>query len=92
MYVANEQGGSVTMYHAIHHPINWLLEPKQSLSTLPTDFKGTNACAEIRLHPSNRFLRRQIGGSKRPAPGIMSRDDACEVKVDADRFVERDHP
>lgn len=55
-YVANEQGSSVTMYHAILNPINWLLRPNQTLSTLPADFKGTNACAEIRLHPSNRFL------------------------------------
>jgi 6-phosphogluconolactonase len=56
VYVANEQGSSVTMYHAILNPINWLLQPKQTLSTLPADFQGTNACAEIRLHPSNRFL------------------------------------
>lgn len=55
-YVANEQGGSVTMYHGIFNPINWLLQPKQTLSTLPQDFRGTNACAEIRLHPSNRYL------------------------------------
>jgi 6-phosphogluconolactonase len=55
-YVANEEGSSVTMYHAILNPINWLLQSKQTLSTLPADFKGTNACAEIRLHPSNRFL------------------------------------
>jgi 6-phosphogluconolactonase len=55
-YVVNEQGSSVTMYHAILNPINWLLESKQTLSTLPVDFKGTNACAEIRLHPSHRFL------------------------------------
>ena len=55
-YVVNEQGGSVTMYHAILNPINWLLEPKQTLSTVPAGFKGTNACAEIKRHPSNRFL------------------------------------
>lgn len=55
-YVVNEQGGSITMYHAILNPINWLLQSKQTLSTLPADFKGTNACAEIRLHPSHRFL------------------------------------
>ena len=55
-YVVNEQGGSVTMYHAILNPFNWLLRSKQTLSTLPEDFEGTNACAEIRLHPSNRFL------------------------------------
>jgi 6-phosphogluconolactonase len=55
-YVANEQGGSVTVYDVILNGINWLLDPKQTVSTLPADFKGTNACAEIRLHPSNRFL------------------------------------
>jgi 6-phosphogluconolactonase len=55
-YVANEQGGSVTMYHVILNPINWLLQPKQTITTLPADFRGTNACAEIRLDPSNRFL------------------------------------
>jgi 6-phosphogluconolactonase len=56
VYVANEQGGSVTTYHATLNPINWLLQPQQTLSTLPAAFKGENACAEIRLHPSNRFL------------------------------------
>ena len=55
-YVVNEQGGSVTMYHAILNPINWLLEAKQAISTLPAEYKATNACAEIRLHPSNRYL------------------------------------
>jgi 6-phosphogluconolactonase len=55
-YVANEQGGSVTVYHAVLNPLNWFLEPKQTLSTVPAGFKGTNACAEIRLHPSSRFL------------------------------------
>jgi 6-phosphogluconolactonase len=44
------------MYHAILNPINLGLYAKQTLATLPADFKGTNACAEIRLHPSNRFL------------------------------------
>ena len=55
-YVVNEQGGSVTMYFAILNPINWLLQAQQTLSTLPADYQGTNACAEIRLHPSNRLL------------------------------------
>ena len=31
------------------------LRALQTLSTLPNDFKGTNACAEIKLHPSGRF-------------------------------------
>ena len=28
----------------------------QTVSTLPKGFQGTNACAEIRSHPSGRFL------------------------------------
>jgi 6-phosphogluconolactonase len=53
-YVVNEQGGSVTLYRESLG--EWRFEPKQTLSTLPANFKGTNACAEIHLHPSNRFL------------------------------------
>src|SRR5262249_23311711 len=33
-YVANEQGGSVTVYRVILNPINWLLDAKQTISTL----------------------------------------------------------
>jgi 6-phosphogluconolactonase len=53
-YVANEQGGSVTAYAL--DPKAGTLGPLQTVSTLPKDFTGTNACAEIRVHPSGRFL------------------------------------
>jgi serine/threonine-protein kinase len=53
-YVANEQGGSVTAY-AFDTNIG-TLKPLQTLSTLPQDFQGTNACAEIKLHPNGRSL------------------------------------
>jgi 6-phosphogluconolactonase len=53
-YVANEQGGSVTAYAL--GPEAGTLRPLQTVSTLPKDFKGTNACAEIRIHPSRKFL------------------------------------
>jgi len=32
------------------------LKPLQKISTLPEDFKGTNTCAEVQVHPSGRFL------------------------------------
>jgi len=53
-YVANEQGGSVTAYAL--DPKAGTLSPLQTVSTLPKDFQGTNACAEIRVHPSRKFL------------------------------------
>ena len=33
-----------------------MLEPRQSISTLPQDFQGSNTAAEIRVHPSGKFL------------------------------------
>ena len=32
------------------------LKPLQTVSTLPQDFKGTNACAEIKVHPGGKAL------------------------------------
>jgi len=32
------------------------LKPLQTLTTLPSGFKSTNAFAEIQLHPSGRLL------------------------------------
>jgi 6-phosphogluconolactonase len=53
-YVANEQGGSVTAY--AFDPKGGTLRPLQTVSTLPEGFRGVNACAEIRIHPSGKFL------------------------------------
>jgi 6-phosphogluconolactonase len=53
-YVANEQGGSVTAHS--FDPKRGTLRPLQTVSTLPKDFRGSNACAEVRVHPSGKFL------------------------------------
>jgi 6-phosphogluconolactonase len=52
-YVDNEQGSSVTTY-ALDGKAG-TLEALQTVSTLPPGFRGTNACAEIKVHPSGRF-------------------------------------
>jgi dipeptidyl aminopeptidase/acylaminoacyl peptidase len=53
-YVSNEQGSGVTAY-ALDTKAG-TLRPLQTLSTLPKEFRDTNACAEIKVHPSGRFL------------------------------------
>jgi 6-phosphogluconolactonase len=53
-YIDNEQGSSVTAYR-LDSKVG-TLKPFQTVTTLPTSFKGLNACAEIRIHPSGRFL------------------------------------
>jgi 6-phosphogluconolactonase len=53
-YVINEQGSSVTGYRLDESAGG--LSPLQTITTLPTGFQGTNACAEIKVHPSGKFL------------------------------------
>jgi 6-phosphogluconolactonase len=53
-YVANEQGGSVTAYKFDKGA--GTLAPLQTVSTLPANFRDTNACAEIKIHPNGKWL------------------------------------
>ncbi len=54
VYAINELNGTITQYE-------WSadlgqLRPLQTVDTLPSDFSECNICAEVLLHPSNRFL------------------------------------
>ncbi|MDE3000664.1 MAG: lactonase family protein [Gemmatimonadota bacterium] len=54
VYASNEQGSSVTAFSL--DTGSGVLEPVQTLSTLPEGFRGENTCAQIHMHPSGRFL------------------------------------
>jgi 6-phosphogluconolactonase len=53
-YIDNEQGGSVTTYGL--NKTSGSLHALQTVSTLPSDFGERNACAEIKIHPTGKFL------------------------------------
>jgi len=53
-YVSNEQGGSVTAYR--FEKASGSLQAMQTVTTLPNGFSERNACAEIKIHPTGRFL------------------------------------
>ena len=53
-YAITEMGSTLIAYD--YAPDSGALTPRQSVSTLPPDFKGASTGAEIRLHPSGRFL------------------------------------
>ena len=52
-YIDNEQSSSVTAYLLAG---DGSLQPGTTVSTLPADFRGSNSTAEIKVHPSGRFL------------------------------------
>jgi 6-phosphogluconolactonase len=53
-YVLSELASSVTVFD--YDPVRAAFIWQQTISTLPPDFTGTNTTAEIRIHPSGRFL------------------------------------
>lgn len=54
LYCINERGSTVTAF--AYDRERGALRELQTLSTLPDGFEGRNACADIHLHPSGRFL------------------------------------
>jgi 6-phosphogluconolactonase len=53
-YVVAEMGNTVTVFS--NDAASGRLQPLQTVTTLPKDFKGRNDDAEIQLHPSGKFL------------------------------------
>ena len=54
VYVINELFSTVTVYS--YDSRDAFTQLRQTISTLPSGFKGTNTDAEIALHPNGRFL------------------------------------
>lgn len=52
-FTSDEQGNSITAYR--FDPASGL-KPVQTLSTLPADFKGSNTTAEVKVHPTGKFV------------------------------------
>jgi 6-phosphogluconolactonase len=52
-FTSNETGSSITAYRV---ESNGSLRPAQTLSTLPADFQGKNTTAEVKVHPSGKFV------------------------------------
>lgn len=54
MYVINELSNSVTFFD--YDPDTGILIERQTIPTLPKDFKGKSYCADLKITPDGRFL------------------------------------
>lgn len=52
-FSSDESGNSITAYR---YDVGSGLKPVQTLSTLPEDFKGSNSTAEVKVHPTGKFV------------------------------------
>ncbi len=53
-FVINELDCTITSLQ--FNGIDFLLEPIETVSTLPKDFKGENTCADIHIHQNGKFV------------------------------------
>lgn len=53
-YVINELDCTVTAF--AYESVSGALKEIQTITTLPNGFDGSNSCAEVRVHPSGKFL------------------------------------
>jgi len=53
-YVISEMSSTLTAFS--YDPKRGILKEIQTVSTLPGDFHGKNACAEVAVHPSGKFV------------------------------------
>jgi 6-phosphogluconolactonase len=53
-YAINELNNTITAYD--YDAIRGSLTPRQVVRTLPDDFQGANTTAEVRVHPSGKFV------------------------------------
>ncbi len=53
-YVINELACTVTAF--TYEPASGALSEIQTIPTLPAGFSGSSSCAEVRVHPSGKFL------------------------------------
>lgn len=76
VYADNEQGSSVTAYE--FNAADGTLTAFQTLSTLPTDYDGSNSCARLEMHPSGKFMYAANRGHDSLAGYAVNADGSLE--------------
>lgn len=78
-YSSNERGGGITAWK--FNPENGTLSRMQTLSTLPPNYEGTSAAADIRITPDGRFA---YVSNRDSTPREKKKDTLAGVRIDAD--------
>lgn len=81
-YLVNELNSTISAFH--YDSNRGALTLAQTISTLPADFQGSNTGADIRLHPSGKFLYASNRGHESLAIFAV---DAADGKLTAIGYV-----
>jgi 6-phosphogluconolactonase (cycloisomerase 2 family) len=88
LYSLQEEGSSIVLfdYDAVHGR----LTPRQTISSLPPGFAGSNFCSEILVSPDGRFV--YAGNRLHDSIGIFSVGRNGELKFVADEWTRGNYP
>jgi 6-phosphogluconolactonase len=79
-YTSNESGGGISAW--AFDPKNGTLSRLQTLSTLPANYEGSSAAADIHLTPDGRFAYVSNRDVTKRAKGEPTRDSLAAVSLD----------
>ena len=80
-YTSNEAGGGITAWKFDH--LTGILDRVQTLSTLPPEFDGESAAADIRITPDGRFAYVSNRDATQRPEGEAMQDTLAAVSLDA---------
>ncbi len=86
LYVVNELNNTVT--RVVHNEGVWKV--KESITTLPSDFKGNSSCADIHVSEDGQFVYASNRGHNSIA--IFKVEDNGQLKAIGHESVRGDHP
>jgi 6-phosphogluconolactonase len=76
-YVINELNSTLSALD--YDPVSGVLTERQTVGTLPADFKGENTCAEVAVHPSGKFVYGSNRGHNSIAAFVIERDSKLRL-------------
>ncbi len=88
LYSIQEEGSTIVLFD--YDAVNGRLAARQTLSTLPSGFAGTNFCSEILVSPDGRFV--YAGNRLHDSIGIFSIGRDGTLTHVADEWTRGDYP
>jgi 6-phosphogluconolactonase len=88
LYAIQEEASTIVLFH--FDPTTGRLERRQTISTLPPGFAGSNFCSEILVSSDGRFV--YAGNRLHDSIGIFSVGNAGLLSFVADEWTRGDYP
>lgn len=88
LYSLQEEGSTIVRYD--YDPDHGRLEPRQTISSLPPGYAGSNFCSGILVSEDGRFV--YVGNRLHDSIGIFSVDESGDLSYVTEEWTRGDYP